>query len=73
MFERELEVIDQASEEAGDIAIQLANLRDAIDAQPLDEAKQTLSQAVERVDKLADLLTALSIDIAHINRTMKNE
>ena len=73
MFERELEVVDQAAEEAGDIAIQLANLRDTIDAQPPDEAKQALAAAVERIDNLADILTALSIDLAHVNRTLKNE
>ena len=73
MFERELEVIDQAAEEAGDIAVQLANLRDAIDAQPTSEIKQTLATAVERIDKLADILTALSIDLAHVDRTLKDE
>lgn len=73
MFERELEVVDQAAEEAGDIAIHLANLRDGIDAQPPDEAKQALAAAVERVDNLADILTALSIDLVHVSRTLKTE
>ncbi|MBA3438433.1 MAG: hypothetical protein H0T92_01000 [Pyrinomonadaceae bacterium] len=73
MIERELEVVDQAAEEAGDIAIQLANLRDSIDAQPTNEAKQALVTAIERIDNLADVLTALSIDLAHVNRTLKKE
>lgn len=73
VIERELEVVDQAAEEAGDIAIQLANLRDAIDAQPPNVAKQTIATAIERIDNLADILTALSIDLAHVNRTLKNE
>ena len=73
MFERELEVVDQAAEEAGDIAIQLANLRDAIDVQLPDVAKQTIATAIERIDNLADVLTALSIDLAHVNRTLKSE
>ncbi len=73
MLERELEVVDQAAEEAGDIAIQLASLRDAVDAQLPNVAKQTIATAIERIDSLADVLTALSIDLTHVNRTLKND
>ncbi|MBA3443071.1 MAG: hypothetical protein H0T92_24770 [Pyrinomonadaceae bacterium] len=73
MLERELEVVDQAAEEAGDIAIQLASLRDAVDAQLPNVAKQTIATAIERIDNLADVLTALSIDLTHVNRTLKND
>ena len=73
MIERELEIIDRAVDESSDVAIELANLRDALDGKSADEIKQTLSDAIERIDALADVLTALSIDLAHVNRTLTDD
>ena len=67
MIERELEVMDNATDEASDIAVALADLRDTVDGKSADEVKQSLSIVVERINGIADVLTALSIDLFKIN------
>ncbi len=67
MIERELEVMDNATEEASDIAVALADLRDTLDGKSADEVKQSLSTLLERINGIADVLTALSIDLFKVN------
>lgn len=67
MIERELEVVDDVMEEASDIAVALADLRDSADGKTAVELKQELSVIVERINGVADVLTALSIDLFKVN------
>ena len=67
MIERELEVMDNATEEASDIAVALADLRDTLNSKSSDEVKQYLSTILERINGIADVLTALSIDLFKVN------
>ncbi|MCP9493273.1 MAG: hypothetical protein MSG64_02335 [Pyrinomonadaceae bacterium MAG19_C2-C3] len=67
MIERELEVMDNATEEASDIAVAVADLRDTLNGKSADEIKQSLSTLLERINGIADVLTALSIDLFKVN------
>lgn len=70
MIERELEVIDRVTEEASDIAVALADVRDAVEGTSAHEMKEALSVIVERINSVADVLTALSIDLAKLDNTL---
>ncbi len=67
MIERELEVIDDATEEASDIAVALADLRDTLDGKSSDEVKESLAAIIGRINGVADVMTALSIDLFKVN------
>ena len=71
MIEREIEVLDRAVDESSDIAVELAKLRDAVDGTPAAEVMPTLGALVDRVNALADVLTALSIDLANVNNSLE--
>ena len=72
MIERELEVMDDATEEASDIAVALADLRDALDGKSSDEVKESLAGIIGRINGVADVLTALSIDLFKVNINLTN-
>ena len=72
MIDRELEVLNRTIDESGEVAIELANLRDAIESFTPDEIKRTLSEMIERIDGVANVLTALSIDLAKINNRLES-
>lgn len=72
MIERELEVTDRVTEEASDIAVALADLRDEADGKSVVEIKEILAGVIERANEVADVLTALSIDLARVNNNLNN-
>ena len=72
MIERELEVMDDATEEASDIAVALADLRDTLDGKSVDEVKESLAGIIARINGVADVLTALSIDFFKVNIILTN-
>lgn len=72
MIERELEVVDGAAEEASDLAVVLADLRDEADGKSATEIKELLAGVIERINNVADVLTALSIDLARVNNNLND-
>lgn len=70
MIEREVEVVNRIIDESSDIAIELANLRDSVEGTAAEQVKPTLDTLVDRVNALADVLTALSIDLTRVNNNL---
>jgi hypothetical protein len=70
MIEREIEVLDRTIDETGEVAVELANVRDALATLTADDIRRALSTIVERVDGVANVLTALSIDLTRVNNSL---
>lgn len=73
MIEREIEVLNSTIDETGEVAVELANVRDALGTLTADDIKRALSAMVERVDGVANVLTALSIDLAKVNNSLTGD
>lgn len=70
MIEHELEVLNLAIDDSGEVAIELAKIYDALGTLTTDDIKSALATIIERVDNVADVLTALSIDLAKVNNKL---
>jgi hypothetical protein len=70
MIEHELEILNQAIDDSGEVAIELAKVHEALDTLSTDDIKSALAAIIVRVDNVADVLTALSIDLAKVNNEL---
>ena len=70
MIEHELEILNLAIDDSGEVAIELAKVYDALDTLTTDNIKSALAAIIKRVDNVADVLTALSIDLAKVNNKL---
>lgn len=70
MIEHELEILNLAIDDSGEVAIELAKIYDALGTLTTDDIKSALATIIERVDNVADVLTALSIDLAKVNNKL---